>query len=207
MYLGTIGMCLSCSRRVATLRADAGDTGLGIVLIYQTTTVMPGAIWFGLPYLSLSLSLNVVLTLMIVVRLVLHGKNVRAATGSPAGISGLYKTIATMLIESSALFAVTSMLAAGPQSSVMSNIFMPALAVTQVRVPPRSQSSDRLPNVMTDCTGDRSTAHHSTSRQQECIDERLHRPREYKFFQSQDPRGADGRQQCPSWWGHHGFCG
>ena len=119
----------------ATLRTDACDIALGILLIYQTITHIPDTIWFGLPYLSLSLSLNVLLTLMIVVRLVLHGRNVRAATGSSAGISGLYKTIATMLIESSVPFALTSLLAVGPQSSVMSDIFMPALAEAQVRAP------------------------------------------------------------------------
>jgi len=66
-----------------------------------------------LPYILISLSLNILLTLMIIVRLILHSRNVRAATGSPVGISGLYKTIATMLIESSALFAVSSVLVIG----------------------------------------------------------------------------------------------
>ena len=88
-----------------------------------------------LPYISISLSLNILLTLMIVVRLVLHGRNVRAATGSPVGISGLYKTIATMLIESSALFAVSSVLVIGVMAvdSPLTNTFSPALAETQAR--------------------------------------------------------------------------
>jgi hypothetical protein len=61
-------------------------------------------------YISLSLSLNVLLTFMVVARLVLYSWNVRAATGSPTGTSGVYKSVATMLIESSALFAVSSLL-------------------------------------------------------------------------------------------------
>ena len=64
----------------------------------------------SIPYFSVSVSLNVLLTLMIVIRLVLHGRNIRAATGSPAGISGLYKAVATMLIESSALYSLNSLL-------------------------------------------------------------------------------------------------
>jgi len=75
---------------------------------------------------------------MIVVQLVLHGRNVRAATGSPAGISELYKTIATMLIESSALFAVTSLLyiATAGANTPVADLFSPILAEIQVRAFP-----------------------------------------------------------------------
>ena len=51
------------------------------------------------PYLSVSVSLNILLTLMIVIRLILHTRNVRTAMGM-SGIGGLYKTIIVMLIES-----------------------------------------------------------------------------------------------------------
>ena len=139
-----------------------------------------------LPYISISLSLNVLLTLMIVVRLVLHGRNVRAATGSPGGVSGLYKTIATMLIESSALFAVSSLLVIGVMAvdSPVTNTFSPALAETQVRAPSRLRSLDKLRFVTMDWTGDRFSAHHSTSRQQERIDRRSGRLRKHQFVQS-----------------------
>jgi hypothetical protein len=46
---------------------------------------------------------------MIVIRLVLHDRNIRAATGSRSGIGGLSKTVVTMLIESSALYAVNAL--------------------------------------------------------------------------------------------------
>jgi len=67
--------------------------------------------------LPLSVSLNVLLTLMIVVRLVLHSRNTQAVMGSPGGIGGLYRTIIAMLIESSALYAVSSLLVIGPISA------------------------------------------------------------------------------------------
>jgi len=127
-----------------------------------------------LPYISISLSLNILLTLMIVVRLVLHGRNVRAATGSPIGISELYKVIATMLIESSPLFAVSSVLVIGVMAvdSPLTNIFFPALTEMQVRASPQLGFLDGSCFLTTNWIGHRFIAHHSTSRQQECIDRR-----------------------------------
>ena len=123
---------------------------------------------FGVPYLSISVSLNILLTLMIVIRLVLHSRNIRAATGM--GTNGLYKAISTMLIESCALFAVNSLLVIGPLigGNYVAGTFFPILAETQVRAFPRSHRRGRLPDV--DRTGDRPTAHHSTSRRLECVD-------------------------------------
>jgi hypothetical protein len=88
---------------------------------------------FSIPFISISILLNVLLTLMIVIRLILHSRNVRAAMGAPAGIGGLSKAIAAMLIESSALYAVNSLLVVGPQSTATMCIFLPILAETQVR--------------------------------------------------------------------------
>ena len=86
-------------------------------------------------YMSLSLSLNVLLTLMTVTQLILQSWNARTAMGSPAGISGLYKSIATTPIEPSALFAVSSLLviillAINPP---VAEAFVPILTETQVR--------------------------------------------------------------------------
>ena len=90
---------------------------------------------FGIPYFSISVSLNVLLTLMIVVRLVVYGRKIRVSAGSPVGITGLYKTIATMLIESCALFAVSSLLFIGllATANPVSIVFFPILTETQVR--------------------------------------------------------------------------
>ena len=55
--------------------------------------------------------------------------------GAPAGANGLYKTIITVLIESSALYAVNSLLFVAPwgAKSHVADIFLPILAETQVR--------------------------------------------------------------------------
>jgi len=119
-----------------------GSVAMGVMFIYQTSQPN-SSIWnsiavnFGLPYFSISIALNVLLTLMIVVRLVLHSRNIRSAMGTPVGVNGLYKAIVTMLIESSALYAVNSLLFIGPwgAGSHAADIFLPILAETQVIAP------------------------------------------------------------------------
>jgi len=116
--------------------ANAITIGTGISILV-TKSCGWGNRHFILPHLSVAVSLNVLLTLMIVIRLVLYGRNIRAIVGSPPGIGGLYKTIATMLIESSALYAVNSLLLIGLRGAGngASGIFLPTLPQTQVRAP------------------------------------------------------------------------
>ena len=68
---------------------------------------------WGDAYYSIALSLNVLLTLMLITRLVLHSKNIRSVMGTQDGASGLYKTIITMLVESGALYAASFVLLVG----------------------------------------------------------------------------------------------
>jgi len=115
---------------------------MGITFVYQTSQPNSSfwnstAIDFGIPYFSISLSLNILLTFLIVTRLILHSRNVRVAMGGPGGAAGLYKAIVTMLIESCALYAVNSLLFVGPwgAGNHAADLFLPILAETQVRVP------------------------------------------------------------------------
>ena len=91
---------------------------------------------FGLPYFIISVGLNVVLTLMISFRLILHSRNIRGVMGSTSGISSLCRATVTMLIESSALYAITSLLFIAPYaaSNFASDIFLPVLAEVQVGI-------------------------------------------------------------------------
>ena len=97
---------------------------------------------FGIPYLSISASLNVLLTLMIVIRLVLHGRNIRTATGSPAEISRL-RVVSTILIESCALFTVSSLVVVGALVRVGSSgnphVFFPGSYVVDIFFPVLTQ--------------------------------------------------------------------
>ena len=114
---------------------------MGIVFLYQTS--QPDSIGnslgagTGIPYTSISLALNVLLTLMIVVRLVLHGRNIRKAMGPANGAGGLYNAVVTMIVESSALYAVNSLLFIGPwgAQSWVADLFLPVLVESQVSVP------------------------------------------------------------------------
>ena len=89
----------------------------------------------AVPYYAITLSLNVLLTLMIAARLIRHSRNIRKAVGSTAG-SGLYNTVITMLVESCALYAVNSILIIGPigANSGVQGIFTPMLPYIQVCV-------------------------------------------------------------------------
>ena len=135
MFLGSAGMYLSSPRTVVILRADVGNIAMGILALLPSDLVVSLLPW-NLAWFSISLSLNVLLTIMIAVGLILRGRNVRAATGSSTGLGGLYKTIATMVIESSALYAVSSLLVIGlwaPRSPGL-YLFIPVLMEIQVCV-------------------------------------------------------------------------
>jgi len=117
---------------------------------YGNNETIPGLSKFGIPYLSISVSLNVVLTMMIVIRLVLHGRHIRTAPRSAVGISRLCKTVSTMFIESCALFTVSSLVVVGALAATgtygklniiysggsVVDIFFPILAEIQVRAFP-----------------------------------------------------------------------
>jgi len=162
------------------------DTATGIMLIHRSLRSNSG-IWdsvatnFGLSYLSVLLSLNVLLTLTIVIRLVLHSRNIRSVMGAPPGLTGLYKAVVTMLIESSAIYAVSSLLFLGFWGSGchVAEVASAILAETQVySLSPSVQTW--LSDVI---IGHCSIAHHTTSRQSEGIDEQKHRLRKYRFDQ------------------------
>ena len=175
---------------------------MGIVLVYQTATAYTIP-WSALSYYSISLSLNILLTLMIVIRLVLHARNTHTAMGI-SGIGGLCNAIITMLIESCAIYAVGSSLVIGSwaaRNSVM-NLFMGILPETQVRALPQPRLSGGCLTLRR-LAGYCFASHYSTSRRQECVDERRCRCRTHRFVQSQEPRGADGSWFL-SWWGE--FC-
>ena len=122
------------------LSADNTDTAMGTMLIDQTAQPHD-SFWnsitvnFGVPYFSISLAINVILTIMIVVRLVMHSRNIRNAMGDRAtGTTGLYMTIIAVLVESSALYTISFLLFIGPwgATNYAEDIFFPPLAQIQV---------------------------------------------------------------------------
>ena len=116
-----------------TVSFRANVVGMGIMLVYVNSELAPN-IWASLGYLSISFSLNVLLTLMIVIRLILHVRNTRGAVGI-SGIGGFSKAIVIMLVESCALYAVSTLLVLGSvgAGSSVANFFVAILPQTQVR--------------------------------------------------------------------------
>ena len=109
---------------------------MGVMLIHQSSQVASDD-WSAIPYFSISISLDLLLTLMIVIRLILFARNTRTAVGM-VGIGELCRAIVTMLIESSTLYAVNSLLfvVSWATGSHAAQIFLPVLAETQVRAFP-----------------------------------------------------------------------
>ena len=107
---------------------------IGIAFIHQTSTSTSDT--FLTPLFSISFLLNVLLTLMIVTRLILHGRKIRNAFGAPTEANRLYKTVAAMLVESFALYSVIALLyfALRIANNPAQLIFFQAMPQAQVRV-------------------------------------------------------------------------
>lgn len=139
MYLASVGT-YPRPKPTATFLANTGDTAMGVMLIYYQASQPDTSPWssvalnFNYPYFTISLSLNVLLTLMVVTRLVLHSRNIRDSETVPTGV---VRWCITILIESSALYAVSFLLFIGPWAakSYIAQIFFPILVETQVRAP------------------------------------------------------------------------
>ena len=141
MYLASLGACSNPPRTDTKLSANVIDTATGITFICKvsrptsTTHISANLKTIGLPHNSISVSLNVLLTLMVVVRLMLHNKEIRKAMGTSTTNGGLHKAIVTMLVQSCALYTVNFVLFIGlwAVNNPIANTFFPILIQTQVR--------------------------------------------------------------------------
>lgn len=143
MYLASVCKCLNFGRLTTALVANVTDTATGIAFAHDAVSYEGTLYWSSsaaniiFSYLTISLSLNILLTLMIVTRLVLHSRDIRNAMGASVETNRLYKSIITILVESCALYAGSSLVyivtggLKGTNGSI-SQIFKPILAQTQV---------------------------------------------------------------------------
>ena len=142
MYLASVGTCSSPLQAGGDTLTDTTDVALGIANIYYDLGLRYYTITatnISTSYFSVCLSLNVLLTLMIVLRLIVHVRNIRNSTGDPDGSGGLHKAAATvvmMLIESYALYAGVLLAYTIPSAlnSWVVNLFSGVLGAVQVRV-------------------------------------------------------------------------
>ena len=111
MYLASVGTCSSFPHGSGDTLINATTAALGIAKIYYdsgTRYITVTSTNITTSYFSICLSLNILLTLMIVIRLIVHIRNFQKSTGASDGYSGVHTTAATvvmMLIESYALYA------------------------------------------------------------------------------------------------------
>ena len=103
-----------------TPSADLTDIALSIAFVFRSSRPAVGGLLFPIPYtnyeipyFSISFALNILLTLMIVIRLFLLHRRIRNAINAPVRVHGLYRVIVTSLIESCALYSVTLVLTIG----------------------------------------------------------------------------------------------
>lgn len=138
MYLASLGTYSSSAEARLT---NLTEIALSIAISYYQISGWKYVPWgfvtedLELPYFSISLSLNIILTILIAGRLILHSRNIRRAVGSSTQ-GGLYKTVVTMVVESCVLYAIGSLLFIGPLSaqSPVQAIFAPCFGNIQVRV-------------------------------------------------------------------------
>ncbi|KAH7884134.1 hypothetical protein F5I97DRAFT_1898759 [Phlebopus sp. FC_14] len=87
----------------------AGSVAMGVMFLIQVSTTNPyvtNGINFTLPYLSISLALNIILTIAIVLRLLSFRRHVVSALGPNYGTE--YTSVAAMIVESAALYSAVS---------------------------------------------------------------------------------------------------
>ena len=82
-----------------------GITGICLNSIFGTG-IVPIVIHIFSSYYVICLALNILLTLMIITKLILHRRNLQHAMGTSNAATKVYTTVVIMLVESYALYAV-----------------------------------------------------------------------------------------------------
>ncbi|KAG8220623.1 hypothetical protein J3R82DRAFT_2881 [Butyriboletus roseoflavus] len=112
----------------------AGSVVMGIMFLIQVSTTNPyvtGGINFTLPFFSLSLALNIILTIAIVLRLLTMRHRIVSVLGSKYGTQ--YTSITAMTIESASLYSAVSIafLALFAIGNAVSQVFLQSLSQIQ----------------------------------------------------------------------------
>ena len=191
---------IKSSATVVDPLADTTNAATGIAYIYEAMQPESGSVisqyYASLSYYSICVALNALLTLMIVIRLVLHIRNIRDALGPSAGVGGLYTAIIAMLIESHAPYAIAFLLYIGPwaTNSPIQYVFSPILCEMQVSAVlvflwyTAILEESFQPYLF---LGHRSVPHHSTGSQPKSTDEQ-HNHRDHRFNPIRERRWDNG---------------
>jgi len=112
-----------------------GSFVMGILFLLQVSSTSPwtpGTVNWTIPFLALSLSLNIIITTAIVIRVLLHRRRLRGVLGSNHGQH--YISVAAMIVESASIFSVFSLLFIIPfgLNNSLNQIFFQPLSVVQI---------------------------------------------------------------------------
>ncbi|KAI0781613.1 hypothetical protein BC629DRAFT_1678765 [Irpex lacteus] len=113
-----------------------GSVATGILFLLQVSANSPwvdgGSINWTIPFFSLSLSLNIIITIAIVLRLLLFRRQIVLLLGRDHGTQ--YTSIAAMIVESAAIFSTFSLLFLVPfaLNHPLNEVFFQALNGVQV---------------------------------------------------------------------------
>ena len=204
MYLASIGTCSSPVYSGGDMLTNTTGVVLGIASIYYSSEMRHYTVTntnITTSYYSISLSLNVLLTLMIVIRLIMHIRNIRNAIGASDGSGGLHTvapTVIMMLIESYALYAgvLLAYIILWAVNSWVVNLLDGAIAVSQARIVFTIHDAVLVCRLIQLHAGHRSISDHSSSRQAKSNDERIDLW-ECRVHSFQEPR-VGWRQWIPS---------
>ena len=155
VYLASMGMCSDLCRVAAMSLTNINDTATGAACVYNDSQAglssSPSVLLTFSSYDIICVSLNILLTFMIVVRLVLHRRNIQSAMGASSEANRLYKSIIGMLVESCALYAGCFLLytvtwCLNTTESFLSLTFQPILGQTEVRADQRRDRGELWSN-------------------------------------------------------------
>ena len=138
MYITSIGARSGPSPLTLIILAKVIDAVMSIVTIFQDVPrdrILKSTISFNLVFCPVSLALTILLTLMIIVRLALHGRGMRNTMGFGTNTSKLYETLVTMFVESYALYTLSFIvnIAFVGVKNPLQSVFGPMVIGTQVR--------------------------------------------------------------------------
>ena len=137
LFLGSFGwfFCISITiQRV--YNSQRIYVVMGLLFLIQVSAASPwsadSAINWTIPFFSLSLSLNIILTAAIVIRLLVHRQKISSTMGPSYGRH--YTSVASMIVESASIFSVFSLLFLVPfaLNHPLNLIFFQALSIVQV---------------------------------------------------------------------------
>lgn len=114
---------------------------MSILTLYQASRP-EASLWthttvqFTLPYFTISISLNIILTLLLVGRLLHMSHKARTSLGKQHAAT--YISVAAMLIESAAPYAIVGLIfiISYARNSYVQNLVLPVLSQIMVRAPP-----------------------------------------------------------------------